>query len=316
MKGRRLPRGLVGFWCVVAVVIAGGAGWLQYLGPIAPKPLPARRGAAIPAPSPALLVPSKADASWRVPHPGPYGIVPMHYYAADVPPVGHDARVAILVGGLGYARKASMLAVKDLPAAVSLGLSPYGAHSAGVAEAARKAGHETIMGLPMQTDREPEVTEGDRALNARLLTAQNRKRLDWALSRVQGYAGATDALGMDADERFLTHKRAAAWLAKALTQDGLFLVVATPDAAPPSGVAARVADVTIAANESKAAEAQALKQLTAVAIAKGSALAVMTRPVPRQIATLAAWCKGMKAQGIALVPVSALAAPSGHLAGR
>lgn len=308
----RVPRYLKLAWAAVGTIVVLGIAWLQYLGPLPPpRPPHVVRGAgiAIPAPSPLLLAASTADAAWRIPHPGPYGVTPMHYYAARSAQAGHAPRVAIMVGGIGYAQAAGFDAVKELPGAVSLALTPYGAHSKAIAAAARLAGHETIMGLPMQTDREPDVTEGDEALRDGSLTADNRKRLDWALSRVAGFAGVTDAIGQAGAETFLTHQADGAWLAGALSHDGLFLVVASKGVVLPTGVAGRAADLTIPADQDAASVATALDRLSAIAKANGSALGVLVAPTGPDIAALADWCKTLKTQGITLVPVSALAAP-------
>ena len=263
--------------------------------------------AGIPGPSPILLAASSVDPAWKIPHPGPYGVTPMRYYAARVAPAKNLPHIAIMVAGIGYAKAPSLDAVHDLPPAVSLALTPYGAHIARIAAASRMAGHETIMGLPMQVTGEPAATAGDQALHAGSSTSHDHKRLDWMLSRVAGYAGTTDAIGLAAPETYLTHPVATGWLVKHLAADGLFLVVAARGIKAPPGVAGREADILIDPGQGVAAEKKALARLGAIAMAKGSALGVLTMPAPRAIRVLAAWCAGLKTQGLALVPVSALA---------
>lgn len=297
------------------MAVGAGLVWLAILGPVrvpADKATgngPERPTHGIPAPNPALLTPSPADATWKIPHTGPHGLMPMHYYAARVATPDGAHRVAIMVGGLGESLEASLAAVKDLPAAVSLALTPYGAHLTNVADAARKAGHEMLMGLAMQTDREPAATEGDDALHDGALVAVNRKRLDWMLSRAAGYAGVTDEIGMKVNETYLTHDLSRQWLGKQLQADGLFLVAVSSDTAVPSGMQGRKADVVIHPDMSAAQQQDALKRLETIAIAKGSALGVVSSPTKGDVATLAQWSKGLAADGVTLVPVSALAAP-------
>lgn len=234
----------------------------------------------------------------------------MQYYAAiDRQP---DARhkVAVMIGGLGSSLNVSLSAVKQLPPAVSLALTPYGAHISKVAEAARKAGHETLMGLAMQTEREPAVTEGDEALHDGALASENLKRLDWMLSRVPGFAGVTDEIGISVQETFLSHDLSQRWLGRHLKADGLFLVAVSKSAAVPSGMQGRKADVVIRADMTAEEQQDALKQLAALAASKGSALGVVTSPTANDVAALAQWCRGLAADGLTLVPVSALAAPA------
>ncbi|MDD2876461.1 MAG: divergent polysaccharide deacetylase family protein [Acidiphilium sp.] len=308
----QIPASLKLFWSGIAALLVIGVTWLQILGPIQPVPALVPRGATsgIPVPSPVLLVASSVNPHWKIPHPSPYGVTPMDYYAARAAAPSDMPRVAIMVGGIGYALAPSLDAVRDLPPQISLALSPYGAHDDAIAEAARAAGHETLMGLPMQVNGEPDITAGDQALHAGSGTAHNLKRLDWALSRVTGYAGVTDAIGLTAPETFLWHKHAAAWLAGQLVQAGVFMVIAVPNTPTPGGMNNRVADTTIDPAQGVATETAALNQLATIAITKGRALGVLMIPTPPAIATLASWCKGLAAQHIALVPVSALAAPA------
>ncbi|MGC9269945.1 divergent polysaccharide deacetylase family protein, partial [Acidiphilium sp.] len=306
----RIPPALKLFWGGVAAVLVIGGAVLQFLGPIPPKLPPRAADGAIPAPSPLLEMASGVDPHWLIPHPGAYGVLPMQYYAARTVARPDVPRIAIMVAGLGYALGPGLDAVRDLPPAVSLAVSPYGVHDAAIAAAARKAGHETLMGLPMQVDGGPDITAGDRALRAGGSGAHNLERLDWALSRLSGYAGVTDAIGLTVPELFMTHKRAAAWLAGQLTADGLFMVIAEPTIASPDGVDSRSADVVIDPSQGRAAEAASLSQLANTALTRGSALGVLLNPTPPAIAALATWCQSLTGQHIALVPVSALVAPA------
>lgn len=315
-----VPRALKLFWAGFGLVVIAGAAYLQYLGPIKPPAtLPARQAdGAIPAPSPMLLAASAVDPAWKIPHPGPYGITPMRYYAARPATTTTTAgkpEIAIMVAGLGYALAPGLAAVKTLPPAVSLGFSPYGAHDAALTLAARKAGHETILGLPMQVNNSPDITEGDQALHAGASPATNLKRLDWALSRIQGYAGVTDAIGMTVPETFMTHPHAASWLAGQISASGLFLVAATPGASLPSGVTGRSATIVIDPDSGTSAITNDLNLLVSTAIAKGSAIGVITEPTRAGIATLAAWLRSPSTSHVSLVPVSTLADPGASAAG-
>jgi len=306
------PRSVKLFWACIILIAALGAAYLQYLGPVEPTPHLAARGdaLAIPAPSPMLLAASPVNPAWKLPHPGPYGVTPMRYYAARAIAPSGAPEIALMVAGLGEALAPSMAAVNDLPPAVSLALSPYGAHDAAIEAAARKAGHETILGLPMEVNGEPDITEGDQSLRAGAATSANLKRLDWALSRIQGYAGVTDAIGMAVPETFLGHPHAAHWLATQLAASGLFLIVATPGAPVPNGVAGQAATVTINPDDGTASITTALDRLAQTATTRGHAIGVITDPDRQGIATIAAWLHGKAAQHLALVPVSAIADPA------
>lgn len=311
IRGIEIPRSLQLFWAAVLAILIIGIAWLAYLGPIKQTPhyVARTKTSGIPAVTPLLLTASSLNPEWKIPHPGPYGVTPMRYYAATSPAAHGHPRIAIMIGGIGYALAPSMDAVKDLPPQISLAFSPYGDHIQAIATAARAAGHETIIGLPMQVGHNPDITAGDKALHAASAPAHNHARLDWALSRLTGYAGVTDVIGLDAPETFLAHKRAATWLAAHLAHDGLFMVVASQNAAPPADANIRIANSVINPAQGRAAMAAALKQLETIAQSRGSALGVVLNPTRRSIAQLARWASALNGKGITLVPVSALAAP-------
>jgi polysaccharide deacetylase 2 family uncharacterized protein YibQ len=252
------------------------------------------------------LRPSRFDSTWRIPRPGKSGLMPRQYYAAPASAAPGAPRIAVMVAGIGYALATGMAAVHDLPPAVSLAFSPYGSHLAVIARAARQAGHETMMGIPMRTAEEPAVTAGDKALSADAAREDNARHLDWTLSRLEGYAGATDTIGLDAPEVFLTDANEARWLLGTVGADGLFFVSTRHDVTMPEGVHGREADAVIAPAAGEDAERRALATAAGRAETKGSALVVLTHPAPEAIKVLAAWCATL-ARNLALVPVSALA---------
>ncbi len=314
MRAIRIARSVGRFWAGTGLATVIGGAILAALGP--PQPAkPARPElvrhlyhGAIPPPNPKLLVASPANPAWMIPRQSGK-TKPMAYYAAPAHLSNGLHRVAILVGGIGEALKPSLDAVTSLPPSVSLALTPYGPHVQDVAAAARKAGHETLLGLPMETSREPTVTEGDEALHGSELDSVNQRRLDWALSRAAGYAGVTDEIGMTTDETFLSQAMNSQWLGKHLQTTGLFMVTASRGVKLPPGIPGRRADVVIHPEMSGADQLQSLNQLAGVAVVQGSALGVISSPTASDIDILTKWCAGLKAQGLVLVPVSALIAP-------
>jgi polysaccharide deacetylase 2 family uncharacterized protein YibQ len=222
--------------------------------------------------------------------------------AAAAPP----PKLGVMIAGIGYAEAPSMAAV-DLPAAVSLALSPYGPHIAMISEAARKAGHELIMGLPMQPNDTPASNEGPQALDPDSARAHNQKRLDWALAQAAGYDGVTNALGTANGGGFMKRHSARAWLTRALAARHLFFIDTGP--APEARVLpGRAAAVLIDPDQGIAATKAALRRLMSDARASGSALAVVTEPAPTTIELLKSWLKQASDGGMTLVPVRDLVA--------
>ena len=78
---------------------------------------------------------------------------------------------------------------------VTLAISPYAANPDQLLTAARAAEHEYLLSIPMEPQGFPLNDPGPQALMTTLPPEENRQRLDWALSRIAGYVGATGALG-------------------------------------------------------------------------------------------------------------------------
>lgn len=211
-------RGLGRFWAIVGGCLVIAAVTLHSLGPPrpppAPKPAPVATAAPpsaaekprapvasvrpvaenpdrpgrdtpgpVAAPDPALLeaVPgSKGEA--MLPRVAPDGRKPMQLYAAGFDRTTMRARVGLLLVGLGLNEADSLYAVRTLPAAVTLGLSPYGAHLERIATAARMAGHEFVLSIPMEPAAFPLNDPGPQALMTSLAPEMNQERLFWALS--------------------------------------------------------------------------------------------------------------------------------------
>ncbi len=347
-RARRLPKPLIIFWGTFAGVVLVTIAVLQYLGPPAPmlaagiihhavapaapvkaavttktktaSPLPAppalpetgtgstlAPGQPIPAPIAALLGPSATNPNWLVPRLGPNNTASMQAYAASIPS-RPGPRVALLVADIGDDNTQSQEAVTTLPAAVSLALSPYGQHSSAIAALARASGHETLLAIPMQEADPSTENAGNEALVMAGPITQDQPMLDWNLSRFQGYAGVTDAIGVTQGAGFMANTNAKSWLLQEIADKGLFFIDARQTGAAPYAWN-RTADVVIDPVLAPQAEAAQLAQLAADAKLQGNALGILLSPAPAALSGLASWIQTLNAQGITLVPVSALALP-------
>ena len=104
-------------------------------------------------------------------------------------------RIAIVVGGLGIGAGATNDALGKLPAAVTLALAPYGNNLAALAARARADGHEVLLQVPMEPFDYPDNDPGPQTLLTSLDAGQNIDRLQWLMSRFQGYVGIVNAMG-------------------------------------------------------------------------------------------------------------------------
>lgn len=139
-----------------------------------------------PVPDPALVEQTSA---------GPLPVIsvdgrkPFNVYARPYLPNGNRPRIALVIQEIGLAREASTAAINRLPKAVSLALSPYAADPQAVLQAARDAGHEVLLMVPMEPVSFPRSDPGPHSLLVSLSAAENISRLHHVMSRAQGYAG-------------------------------------------------------------------------------------------------------------------------------
>lgn len=242
------------------------------------------------------------------------GTKPWQYFAnkgyakdADKP------RIAVVVSGLGLARLSTEAAIA-LPAQVSLSFSPYGREAtASLAEAARKAGHETLLDLPMQTARYPAVDPGPYGLRTDLTAAENYDRLMTVLTKARGYVGllapARDVITLD---RSLT-----ALLIDGFAQQGLLFVSGysqQPEGmfrlTRQAGVPILFTDVELDSRVNETYIRNQLARAEDIAHNNGKAL-IVAHDYPLTLELLGEWLSGLAAKGYTLVPVSALGMEGG-----
>ncbi len=271
-----------------------------------------RPGAPIAAPDPALLEPAPSYEGARLPRIGPGQRTPMRVYAAGYDPADPRPRIAILLSDFAMNEQDSDEAIRALPPAVSFAVSPYATRTERLLIAARARGHETLAALPMEPNNHPLNEAGSYALLTGAAPALNALRLEWALSRITGYVGATAALGRLHGERFAAATELHATVLKELARRGLLYIDPRPGAVPPSPTAMpnfRAVDLAVDSPPVRAEVEAKLTRLEQIARERGSALGLASTPVPMTIDRIAAWAVSLPARGFVLVPVSALATP-------
>jgi polysaccharide deacetylase 2 family uncharacterized protein YibQ len=245
------------------------------------------------------------------------GRTPMQVYAAGFDATDHHPRVAILVAGMGMNLAESEAAVAKLPGAMSLAISPYATRLDDLLDHARSAGHELLISLPLEPAGYPLNDPGHHALLTGAPIAENAQRLEWAITRFNGFVGATGALGELRGERFAASLGQMAPLLDTLAERGLLYVDPRPNArligAPrQSAIAYRGVDLVVddAAENGGAAGGAAmdaaLARLEKLAVARGSAIGLVGRPSPLMVDRLGVWALGLAGHGVALAPVSAV----------
>ena len=242
-----------------------------------------------------------------LPRIAPDGRTPMQAYAARFDTASTAPRITILIAGVGLDEAASEAAIHALPAAITLAISPYAAAPDTVAAAARRAGDETLVSVPLEPQGYALNDPGQRALLTTTSPAENAKRLDWVLSRFAGYVGATGALGDMRGERFAEVPDQMDPVLHTLADRGLLYVDPRPGAARLPYVWSRTVDVVIDDPPTAAAIDAHLADLEKHAHDTGAALGLIGAIRPVTMERLIAWVGNLAGRGYLLAPVSAIA---------
>lgn len=270
-------------------------------------PAPVRRAEAPPGPAlfsdTALLEPGPHGPLPRV---GADGRTAIRVYGRAFDRADPRPRVAVVVGGIGLSAPLSDEALRRLPAAVALAVSPYAPRPGPIAERARARGAELLVALPLEPAGYPLNDPGDRALLTGLPLDTNLDRLDWALSRFQGYVGAVGALGAMRGERFAAVPTLIGPVQDRLRGMGLLYLDPRPGAPSPPRAWGRGVDLVLDEPGTRAEIERRLEELERLAREKGSALGLAGDPTPVLVDRLVVWAAGLEARGLVLAPASAL----------
>ena len=238
------------------------------------------------------------------------GARPADVYArpfAETPNNRGAPRIAIFVGGLGLDAESTRAAISRLPAAVSLGIAPYGADLPDVATRARASGHEIWLQAPM----EPMVGDspGSHTLTASASEADNRDSLHWFMGRFQGYVGVVNYLGskLTADTTAFTPVLAEIGRRGLLyLDDGTSALSKADELAPGVDLMAARADLVADASPNSDAIEAALAAAEDMARRRGAVI-VVASALPASLDHVARWASALEGKGFLLAPVSALA---------
>lgn len=287
-----LPEGMAADAAIITLPdgtqAAGGAGITAPVLPARPLPPAPIAGLSRPGPDGPLPV-IAAD-----------GRTPATAYARPFQADGRP-RVALIVGGLGLNAATTRAAIERLPAEVTLSFVPHAEGLQGWIDLARAHGHEVLIELPLEPTGYPDNDPGPYTLLANEGPEAMEGKLNWILSRAQGYYGLTNYLG----DRFAASDVAAADLMAALRERGLAFIDDGTLARRPGAFARATATTVIDETQTPAAIMGRLNALEAAAKTRGQALgAGLSYPVTVEAA--ARWTAGLNARGVQLAPASAM----------
>ena len=259
-----------------------------------------------PHPDPQLV--EKTDIG-MLPVIGTDGRQPWRVYSRPFNALEKRPRVAIVIVGLGVSFNATESVVQDLPGEVTLAFEPFSSKLEEWIDAARGAGHEVLLNIPMEPRGYPRNDPGPFGLMTGLRPDENKRRLDWILSRMTGYVGVSNFQG----DRFAGNKTALQPVLRELARRGLLFVdtvdqtaSAITGIAPDIKLPLVVGSQTVDEVASRADIEHRLSVIETIAKKQGAAV-VIAHPYPVSIRILKRWIGGLGEMGLALAPISAVA---------
>ncbi len=238
------------------------------------------------------------------------GVQPWKYYARAYNPTNPNAKrpmVAIIFTNLGLSRPLTTEVLK-LPRDFTLSFSPYASDITRWATRAHEIGFESFIDLPMQDSAYPVSDPGPFGLLENLNPNENGIRLHQVLGQFTGYVGTLAPVDekLTADLDVLRPE-----LTELASRGVLFLYVKTPqnaalaDFAKSHSLYVLGIDKVIDAEITRGAIDTQLQSLVDLAKTQGYAIGV-AHSYPPTLEALAAWDETLNAQGVDLVPVSAI----------
>lgn len=214
--------------------------------------------------------------------------------------------IALVIDDVGVDRRRSD-AVVALPGPLTLSYLTYADDLARQTAAARAGGHELMVHIPMQpvsADADP----GPNVLRVRDKPDELARKIEWGLSRFDGYVGINNHMG----SRFTPDRAGMDAVMAALKRRGLFFLdsVTAPDTAGPAaalslGVPVLKRDVFLDNEDTPEEVRYRLEQVEKIALKSGAAIAI-GHPHDATITVLRDWIPDAKARGFAIVPITTL----------
>lgn len=253
---------------------------------------------------------SEETSDGQIPRISATGLTPFAAYslpATDAVASGKPM-VSIIVTGLGINEQGSLDAIDALPDAVSLAFAPYGKTLTNTVAAARIAGHEVLLEIPLEPFDFPQNDPGPQTLLTGETPRANLDKLFWLMSRFGGYAGVINNMGA----RFTASAQDFSPVMEELGARGLGYIddgssnrSLAPQLAEGNMVPFARADLVIDTNPSRQAILAALASLEARALENGHAIGIVSA-LPISVAAVTEWSRELESKGLVLVPASAL----------
>ncbi|MBO6503672.1 MAG: divergent polysaccharide deacetylase family protein [Kordiimonadaceae bacterium] len=213
-------------------------------------------------------------------------------------------KIAIIIDDLGLDKEASKR-LTAFPGPLTLAFLPYAEDLAPQTAAAKEAGHELMVHLPMQSHRSS-ADPGNNALLAGLSYEEFSKRINWNLAQFEGFVGINNHMGSLITEDPALMVRVMA----RLRNEGLLFVdsLTTPNsmgkrAAKALGVPFVARDVFLDNERDREYILRQLETTEKIARLRGYAIAI-GHPYDVTLEALEEWQKTLDFKDLTLVPIS------------
>lgn len=242
-----------------------------------------------------------------LPRKGADGLTVFHAYRrpTTLPAAGVPV-IALGMLNYGLSEKVAAQAIKDLVPDVSFMASSYAPNVEQWVSYARNAGHEVWLSVPFQTVDYPNVDSGPNTILKRSSLHLNTDRLEAVMGKTTGYVG----LWGEVDATFAQAETMMKSLFKVMFSRGVgYLEVGREHSILAESLAADDAAAylksTIVIDGTRAQRNLDLENLLKRANDYGSAIGVF-EPTPAMLDSLPQWISRFEAEGVKLVPVSAI----------
>ncbi|MFQ6018290.1 MAG: divergent polysaccharide deacetylase family protein [Kiloniellaceae bacterium] len=232
---------------------------------------------------------------------------PWQRHAVQIADPGTRPMIAVVLDDLGLNRLGAYRAIA-LPAPLTLSFMTYAEDLDRMTAAARGAGHELLLHVPMEPHDELE-DPGPNVLRTGLPPDELRRRLEWGFGRFEGFVGINNHMG----SKFTASPDDLVQVMGELKARGLLFLDSLTAPASIGAAMARQAGVPYAQrdvfldNDPRDIESiyRQLAQLETVARRRGYAVGI-GHPHRATLDALAIWLPEMRRRGFALVPISAI----------
>jgi polysaccharide deacetylase 2 family uncharacterized protein YibQ len=224
--------------------------------------------------------------------------------AVAVPDKPRDAMIAMLIDDMGIDQKRTKAIIR-LPGPLTLSFIPYGYHLEKLVASARANGHEIMLHQPMEPI-DPEADPGPNALRTTVSIEENRRRLLWLFTRLNGIVGLNNHMG----SRFTAWREGMEMVMEEVSERGLLFIDSVTNnesmgfkLAHDRNLPSAYRDVFIDHDMSAEAIEHSLKDLERVAQRRGYAVGI-AHPHDRTREALETWIIDARSRGFDFVPIS------------